>query len=156
MLVVGCYQAPDYGGTQFKCDADHPCPAGQPCVAGVCNGSGGGSAAVDAATNGVGVQCGATACAATQKCCFDFIGAPSCIAVGATCAGIAATCDGLEDCSGGNCCETGGTQIACAPTCPTQTICLDNADCINASGSQCCMGAGGISEPWGRCFAACP
>lgn len=157
LVLIGCYSAPDYDGTHFKCDADHPCPAGQPCVDGVCNGDGNGSNTIDAAVPTVGVACGTMTCGTGQKCCADFLGTPSCMAMGATCAGISATCDGTEDCAGLPCCDGAGTQIACgtSPSCPNQTICRDNADCTNPNQPSCCAVIGTM-EPWGRCATLCP
>ena len=108
-MLIGCYEAPDYNGTHFKCDAEHACPAGQPCVAGVCGGSG--SNAIDAPPSSAGVACGAMTCGASQKCCADFLNGPSCVALSASCTGFAATCDGIEDCNGQKCCETGSVAI---------------------------------------------
>jgi hypothetical protein len=154
MLMIGCYEAPDYSGTRFKCDVDHPCPPGQTCVSGTCNGNGS-NGSVDAPTQSAGVLCGATTCDVGEKCCATFINVATCIAVGATCAGIAATCDGIEDCTGGTCCEGGGgQQIACAATCTATTICRENTDCPN-SAPMCCPNIGTM-EPWGRCFTVCP
>jgi hypothetical protein len=156
MLAIGCYEAPDYGGTRFKCDADHPCPPGQTCVSGTCNG-GGGNGSIDAAVPHASVACGTMTCGAGEKCCATLINVPTCIALAATCAGISATCDGVEDCNGGACCDgSGGSQqIACAATCTSTTICRENTDCPN-NAPMCCMGIGGTNEPWGRCFAVCP
>jgi hypothetical protein len=153
MLAVGCYEAPDYSGTHFKCDSDHACPGGQACVNGVCGGMGSGSNMIDAPTSSTGVACGATTCGATQKCCADILNGPSCIAIGAACAGIAATCDGIEDCSGMPCCDVGGATVACGTTCQTQ-ICRDTADCP-ANAAICCTVIG-TNEPWGRCYPVCP
>lgn len=158
MLAVGCYEAPDYSGTRFKCDDQHACPGGQPCIDGLCGGSGGGSdAMIDAPPPAVGVACGAMTCGASQKCCADLLAGPSCIPQSATCAGVAATCDGTEDCAGNACCESGGGVAACgtSPTCPNQTICRENADCTNPAQRLCCT-VPGTMEPWGRCFTACP
>jgi hypothetical protein len=152
LLVSGCYEAPDYSGTHFKCDADHACPEGQACINGICGGMGSGSN-IDAPPSAAGVLCGTTTCAANQKCCSDFIGGPACIAMNATCAGIAATCDGVEDCSGMPCCDVGGATVACASSCQTQ-VCRDNTDC-SASAPNCCPSIG-TNEPWGRCSPVCP
>ena len=157
LLVAGCYTAPDYGGTHFKCDAEHACPDGQPCVDGVCAGSAGsdgGSDMIDASPSTIGVQCGATICPTDQQCCASIIGSVMCIALTATCAGFAATCDGTEDCAGGPCCETASHTIACGTACSMQ-ICLEDDDCTNASASRCCA-AIGTGEPWGRCYPVCP
>lgn len=151
MLAAGCYSAPDYGGTRFKCDADHGCPEGQTCIAGFCN-EGSGSNQVDAASV-TGVLCGGTTCAAGQKCCADVLAGPTCMALGATCAGLSATCDGIEDCNGMPCCD-GNPSIACGTTCASQ-ICREAADCTDPGAPMCCLGVG-PSEPWGRCFATCP
>lgn len=156
LLAIGCYEAPDYTGTRFKCDDDHVCPDGQQCVAGVCGGNGGGSNMIDAATSPIGVQCGAMQCTSGQKCCADFLGGPNCIPASAACnTGIAATCDGIEDCAGGACCENGTIVVECQPTCSGQTICRDNADCVNSGMPMCCPSIGTM-EPWGKCSNACP
>ncbi|HEU4611324.1 MAG TPA: hypothetical protein VFS15_04580 [Kofleriaceae bacterium] len=155
LFAIGCYSAPDYSGTHFKCDDEHACPDGQPCVDGVCAGSAGsGSDMIDAPISSAGVQCGATTCTGAQKCCADFINGPICVALNAQCAGFTATCDGTEDCGGSPCCDLGGQVIACGTACQAQ-ICLDNADCTGASGSTCCPSIG-TGEPWGRCYPICP
>lgn len=151
LLAVGCYEAPDYSGTRFKCDDAHPCPSGQACVNGVC---GGDSTTVDAPASEIGVACGDTTCAENQKCCADLLGGPSCVAQNSVCAGVSATCDGIEDCDGNPCCETNGVA-ACATTCAGNMICRQNADCTNPGQPACCM-ITGTGEPWGRCLAACP
>jgi hypothetical protein len=157
LLAIGCYEAPDYSGTRFKCDDEHACPDGQACVNGFCGG-GSGSNMVDAAPPAIGVACGATTCTTGQKCCADFLNGPTCIALGASCAGIAATCDGVEDCAGNACCsDAGGSAAACgaAAMCTNQTICRENADCTTPNQPMCCM-IPGTGEPWGRCLNACP
>jgi len=154
LLVIGCYEAPDYSGTHFKCDDQHGCPDGQPCVNGICGGSGSGSNMIDAPPSVVGVRCGATTCTSNQKCCADVVSSlVSCIPVSQTCTGFAATCDGKEDCGNDWCCANGST-IACAATCTNATICTDNADCP-AQAPMCCPIIG-TNEPWGRCYTTCP
>src|SRR5215212_7978703 len=102
MVAIGCYAAPDYSGTHFKCDSEHACPAGQQCIAGTCGGN-----MPDGATSSAGVLCGTTTCSASQKCCADIAASTvSCIALAVTCTGYSATCDGKEDCGSLNCCET--------------------------------------------------
>ncbi len=156
LLAIGCYEAPDYAGTHFKCDDNHGCPDGQQCVAGVCGGNGSGSNMPDAATSSAGVICGASVCTGGQKCCADFLSGPHCIAAGASCtAGISATCDGVEDCSGGACCANGSVTVECQTTCSGQTICRDAADCVNSGASMCCPSIGTM-EPWGKCSNVCP
>lgn len=150
LLAVGCYEAPDYSGTRFKCDDAHPCPNGQACVNGVC----GGTVEVDAPASELGVECGGTTCGADQKCCADLFGTPSCIALGAVCAGVAATCDGIEDCGGNPCCELGGV-VSCATSCASNIICRQDEDCTNPSLPRCCI-VQGTGEPWGRCLTVCP
>lgn len=154
VFVIGCYEAPDYSGTHFKCDSEHACPSGQPCVNGVCGGMGSGSNMIDAPPASTGVLCGSIVCGATQKCCADLLNGPTCLAPSASCTGFAATCDGVEDCGTGRCCETGSITIACAPTCAGYVICRENADCP-ANVPACCAMIGTM-EPWGRCMAACP
>src|SRR5690348_2561204 len=112
MLAIGCYEAPDYSGTHFKCDDMHACPAGQTCMNGFCSGGGSGSGMPDAPTQANGVKCGAETCSGTQQCCVDFISGIACTAVGAQCNGFSATCDGKEDCGTGVCCGNSAT-IAC-------------------------------------------
>ena len=155
LVAIGCYNAPDYDGTHFKCDDNHGCPDGQQCVNGICGGMDGGSGSnmIDAPQTAIGVKCGATTCASNQKCCADFINGVSCIALTATCNGFSATCDGKEDCSGGPCCENGST-IACGTTCVNATICTDTADCP-AQTPLCCT-IPQTNEPWGRCYTTCP
>lgn len=150
-ILTGCYGDPDYGGTQFKCDATHGCPDGQTCIEGRCSGGGSGA---DAAVSSMGVACGATVCTSTEKCCVDIIVAPRCVPLGTTCAGFEATCDGIEDCNGDPCCNNGGMSIACGITCQNQ-ICREPADCTNPGAMMCCD-IPGTDEPWGRCFSACP
>jgi hypothetical protein len=154
MLVIGCYEAPDYSGTHFKCDSEHACPAGQQCVNGVCNGGGN---MIDAPISSAGVLCGTTTCGATQKCCADFVNGLACIAQSASCTGFSATCDGREDCGSMRCCETGSLVIGCTATCvgQAQLICRDNTDCTDSGQSVCCPTVGTM-EPWGRCAPACP
>jgi hypothetical protein len=154
MLAVGCYAAPDYSGTHFKCDSTHACPEGQQCVNGTCSGG----SSIDASGSSAGVLCGATTCAATQKCCADLsAGVPTCIALTASCTGFAATCDGKEDCGTMKCCESGTLLIGCVATCAGQgrLICRDNTDCTDATQPNCCASVGTL-EPWGRCNAVCP
>ena len=94
MLMIGCYEAPDYSGTRFKCDSTHACPDGQQCVSGSCSGGSG----TDASVSSTGVLCGSITCGATQKCCADLAaGVNSCIALAVTCAGYAATCRAIRD-----------------------------------------------------------
>jgi hypothetical protein len=152
-LMIGCYEAPDYAGTHFKCDSEHACPSGQQCISGRCDGSSG----IDAPVSSAGVLCGATTCGAGQKCCADFVNGVGCIALAASCTGFAATCDGKEDCGSMRCCETSNLLIGCTATCAgqQQLICRDNADCTDFGASQCCPTVGTM-EPWGRCNAACP
>ena len=158
MLAIGCYEAPDYSGTHFKCDSEHACPPGQACVNGLCNGgsgSGSDSGMNDGPPQAIGVHCGSALCTTAQKCCVDFVGgAATCIGLTAGCTGYAAKCDGREDCSGNLCCDIGSGTIECAASCATQAICRDNADCP-AQASQCCPSANPF-EPWGRCNIACP
>lgn len=152
--MIGCYEAPDYSGAHFKCDAEHACPSGQTCVNGTCS-DGGGSGMIDAPPSESGVACGATTCGAGQKCCADFVSGPTCIAPSASCTGFSATCDGIEDCAGQSCCETGSITIGCAAACSGYTICRDNNDCTDPSKPTCCP-AIATMEPWGRCNVACP
>lgn len=156
VVLIGCYEAPDYSGTRFKCDDEHACPDGQLCINGFCGGSTSGQdGAIDSPPSDLGVACGEMTCGANEKCCANILGTPSCIALSATCAGITATCDGTEDCAGTPCCETGGGTITCVTTCSGQHVCRDNADCTDPTQPACCM-IPGTGEPWGRCFAACP
>ena len=165
LVIVGCYEAPDYSGTRFKCDVDHPCPEGQLCSSGFCtetmtsdggrnDGSPRDSSMIDTAPGGAGVLCGSIVCGSQQKCCADFAAGPSCVALGAGCNGYAATCDGTEDCAGIPCCDVGGQMIQCATSCPTLTICREPADCTNPQLPYCCFGTG-FNEPWGRCLNGC-
>jgi hypothetical protein len=152
MLVIGCYAAPDYSDTHFKCDSAHACPSGQQCVSGRC--SGGNMA--DASQSSAGVLCGTTTCGAAQKCCADFVSGIACVALSVQCNGYAATCDGAEDCGNMKCCETGSLVIACSATCTgQQLVCRDNADCTTAGQPNCCPSVGTM-EPWGRCAPTCP
>lgn len=151
--LIGCYEAPDYNGTHFKCDDNHACPNGQACVNGVCDGMGSGSNMVDAPPSAVGVRCNGTTCGSNQKCCADFVSGVSCIPLTQACTGFAATCDGKEDCSGSSCCEN-GSSIACGTVCANATICTDAADCP-ANLPVCCTIAQ-TNEPWGRCYTTCP
>jgi hypothetical protein len=158
LFAMGCYEAPDYTATRFRCDPTHACPGTQVCVSGACSGGGNDSGTSDPA----GVSCGAITCAADQQCCLDFITLPHCTALGASCDGIAATCDGLEDCRGNACCEGAfGLPIVCGstPICPSpdqDQICRDADDCTNPLARQCCLGVGLPAEPWGRCRPGCP
>jgi len=158
MLAIGCYTAPDYSGTHFKCDDDHGCPAGQQCINGRCNGSGSGSAdgpMPDVPPQALGVYCRGPQCATGQKCCIDFVSqGATCLAAAATCTGFAALCDGKEDCGGMWCCELGTGVIDCAVSCTALTICQDNTDCPTGA-SQCCPSVNPF-EPWGRCQISCP
>jgi len=153
LLAIGCYEAPDYKTTRFKCDAAHACPDTQACVNGACSGGGG---------NAVGVACGAITCAVNQQCCADFVAAPTCAPLGASCNGVAATCDGIEDCNGNACCEqTIVLAISCAstPVCQDAAqdqICRDAGDCTDPAAALCCFGLGLPGEPWGRCGPLCP
>lgn len=154
LLAMGCYEAPDYAATRFKCDAAHTCPDNQICVNGACSGGNGRSSTV-------GVSCGAITCTASQQCCLDIVSPPYCTALSASCTGITATCDGIEDCHGNACCEDIGLSIACSgtTTCPSlgqDQICLDTGDCTNPAAKQCCFGDGLPGEPWGRCEPICP
>jgi hypothetical protein len=154
MLAMGCYEAPDYSGARFKCDAEHACPAGQDCINGLCGG--GGSNMIDSGTSPQSsVACGSATCGANQKCCMDFLSSGlSCLALGAMCNGLSASCDGKEDCSGGGSCCGTGTASACAATC-TITVCREPTDCP-ASSPVCCFNVGGTMTPWGQCHLACP
>jgi hypothetical protein len=154
LFAMGCYEAPDYTATRFKCDPTHACPGTQVCVNAVCN-----SGPDSGTSNLVGVSCGATTCAAGQECCLDFVAAPHCTASG-SCDGVPAACDGIEDCGGNACCEGIGLAIACGGTsiCPDQgqdQICRDPTDCTNPAARQCCFGVGLPGEPWGRCQPRC-
>jgi hypothetical protein len=173
LLVAACYQAPDYGGTRFKCDDEHGCPEGQTCIAGFCSigttgvagfCSTGGTGNVDAKQpdspqqqNANGVLCGTVTCSLTQKCCADVISGPTCVGITAVCAGLAAVCDGTEDCNGTACCSA-GQNFVCSQLCQDQTtqICREPADCLNASAPNCCFNTSGTPEPWGRCLSQCP
>jgi hypothetical protein len=151
LLAMGCYEAPDYTATRFKCDTAHVCPDNQICVSGTCSRGGGGP-------DTVGVSCGQITCAVDQQCCIDIVDAPHCTALNQSCDAIAATCDGIEDCHGNACCEQIDLSIACsgAATCSGQDqICLDTADCTNPAAKQCCFGDGLPGEPWGRCRPTC-
>lgn len=154
MLAVGCYEAPDYNGTHFKCDSSHACPNGQPCINGMCGGMG--SNMPDAPPQQAnGVKCGSATCTGTQLCCEDFVNPVSCIAPSATCIGISAACDGKEDCAGQLCCQTGSAAIVCAASCGAgQAICIENADCPSQM-PMCCPPTT-IYEPWGTCRITCP
>lgn len=159
LVCFGCYSAPDYDDTRFKCNAQHGCPDGQVCISGFCtvmSGNGDGGSTMDVAPGGTGVVCGSMTCSTNQKCCADFVNGPSCIALTAGCSGYEATCDGIEDCNGGSCCDTGGSMIGCEASCnTTQQICREDADCTNNNLPKCCFGTG-ANEPWGRCWNACP
>ena len=79
------------------------------------NGDDGGSAgsgdngidAAGAATSTGVAKCGATACSASQVCCYGTGGMPSCTASG-SCTGSFLACTGQADCSGQTCCFTYG------------------------------------------------
>jgi hypothetical protein len=151
VVLAGCYEAPDYRSTHFKCDDTHACPDGQSCITGTCMVGG---SEIDANGSGSqeGVACAGTTCTGGDNCCVDFVGSPHCIPAGTFCNGYSASCDGTEDCAGSPCCLiTGGTQTACGASCTNQA-CLDNTDCLNASMPMCCLG--GLT-PWGRCMPAC-
>jgi len=75
-------------------------------------------------------------CLPSEQCCLSFDGGYSCKPGGCSGTDIQAECDGPEDCTGGNrCCsqydpnghETEYTM--CAPTCPSNTRCHNDADC---------------------------
>jgi len=156
LFAMGCYEAPDYTATRFKCDAVHACPDNQVCVSGVCSGGGSGGDA----SRAVGVTCGATTCAVDQQCCLDFLTALRCTALGTSCDGIAVTCDGTEDCGGTACCGDIGLSIGCTGTaiCPNpgqDQICRDTSDCTSSVAKQCCFDVGLPGEPWGRCTPFC-
>ncbi|MBS1121306.1 MAG: hypothetical protein H6Q90_3534 [Deltaproteobacteria bacterium] len=145
-ILAGCYADPDYGSSRFKCDETHGCPDGQTCIAGMCSPDPG------AGDGGVSsVACGAETCGDGQKCCVGFAVAPRCIDLAMSCAGAAATCDGVEDCGGDPCCDSGST-IACGTTC-TSRICREPSDCAVAQ-PMCCTSLTGA--PWGRCGQFCP
>jgi hypothetical protein len=152
LFAMGCYEAPDYTATRFKCDATHACPDSQVCVSGVC--SGGNVSKV------VGVSCGAITCAVDQQCCLDFVLTLRCTALGTSCDGIGVTCDGTEDCGGNACCEGISLSIGCVGTaiCPNpgqDQICRDATDCTGPVARQCCFDDGLPGEPWGRCAPFC-
>jgi hypothetical protein len=148
-LLAACYQDPNYDATHFKCDATHECPRGQSCVSGTCTGGGsGGDAPVN---NQQGVACASQTCGTGQMCCFDFVNAPHCIAETDNCPGVSASCDGVEDCGGSPCCDS-GSHAACGTSCANRA-CLDNADCTDGSSLTCCPSLTGA--PWGRCALSC-
>jgi hypothetical protein len=153
LFAMGCYETPDYTPTRFRCNAAHICPDNQICQNGACTG---GSSAT---SNVVGVSCGSITCAIDQQCCLDFVSAPLCTALIASCDVLGATCDGIEDCHGNACCEVIGLDIACSgtTTCPTgqDQICLDTSDCTTPAVKQCCFDEGLPGEQWGRCRPAC-
>ncbi|HEY5923966.1 MAG TPA: hypothetical protein VIV11_19940 [Kofleriaceae bacterium] len=154
LLAIGCYEAPDYSGTRFKCDSEHACPNNQPCVNGFCS-AGSGSNMIDSGMPPqVGIACGSATCSGSQKCCVDFVSGPACVAATTSCTGFLAACDGKEDCGGSFCCDISGTVIECATICTNSVICRDNADCPTTL-SQCCPPTTQF-EPWGRCNIACP
>lgn len=159
VLAIGCYEAPDYTATRFKCDSTHACPGNQSCVNGACTG-GIGDAGV---SSQIGVACGGTTCVAGHTCCLDFAFGPGCVVGGgAACDGIVVTCDGVEDCGGNACCESGiGFQISCSSsllcTSPgVSQICRDATDCTDPTAKMCCYDVGLPGEPWGRCRPGCP
>ena len=161
LFAVGCYSAPDYGGTHFKCDAEHACPDNQPCINGYCNGDGGsGSGNPDSnmgqpdAGGANGVICATATCGTGMKCCFDFISAPVCTPLAQACNGLSATCDGVEDCDGSPCCDVSNT-ISCGTVSCQNQICREAADCKNPNTPLCCTNTG-TGEPWGHCYNACP
>lgn len=152
LAFAACYAEPDYDGTRFRCDAVRGCPPGQTCIGGFCTTVDGGT--MPFPDGGAGsVSCDTATCASPQHCCVDFINPPRCIPAGASCGGFAAACDGIEDCGGSPCCDLGSGSIGCGTTCSNR-ICRDEADCPTTL--QCCFGATGTNEPWGRCFQTCP
>ena len=148
VLLAACYGAPDYTGTGFRCDADHGCPDGQQCIAGVCTASGSGSngSGFDGIKCGVGGTCGAG-----MECCADQAHPYHCVPVGQQCLGEYATCDGVEDCTNGQkCCDT-GTPTACAASCAAYA-CTDTTDCPSNAPMCCFINP---TVPWGRCEPVC-
>ena len=144
VLLVACYGAPDYAGTMFKCDDQHPCPEGQACIAGVCGGSVG--------SGFDGVKCGAGGvCTGGQVCCAAVaLGPFHCIPANGSClGGMIGTCDGVEDCAAGQrCCMDGNDNTACGPdTCPN-AACTDSSDC--PTNKPTCMPIPSV-QPWGIC-----
>src|SRR5690349_1892990 len=107
---------------------EHPCPPGQDCVVGVCNGSAGGP----------GVFCGsAGTCTTGTKCCSNAVGSPSCIPVADSCStGSAAECDGSADCGAERCCDGTDGPVCMPDTACTPEICLDQSECDG--GMNCC------------------
>jgi hypothetical protein len=164
-LVVACaalaacgYDAPDYSDARFRCDQSHPCPSGQTCISGLCEGVGGDgdAATTDAAgPDGMysGINCGSSICTLDQQCCADVVGGTRCAAPGAFCAGISTRCDGPEDCPGQECCLSAGSGT-CTPigTCSTSLACHVAADC-GAGGDECCPI---LETSWNGCFQSCP
>lgn len=142
MLGACFYSAPDYSGTAFKCDDQHPCLDGQQCIAGVCHGTGVGS-------NADGVKCGGSlVCPVGMACCADPIAAPKCIPATGSCIYFSASCDGIEDCATGQVCCMAGQSAACgSPSCPV-VLCTDASDCPSAA-PACCFPSANL--PWGEC-----
>mgnify|MGYP000726993919 CR=1 FL=1 len=167
LVGAGCYQDPDYGGTQFRCDPAHACPAGQQCVAGLCTRADAPvdapGAVVDGPPSGLpdGVACGGVVCPSTQWCCAPFMGLPRCVTATAACDGVAAACDGVEDCGGQACCEDVVGEVASCTTARTcsvarEQLCRSDADCTDPGAARCCLGAGVPPAPWGLCEPMCP
>ncbi len=157
-LVVACgYDAPDYGDAHFRCDVAHPCPAGQECVADLCQPPG---TATDAASDAIdidglfgGIACGTATCTLDQECCADVVGGIHCQNPGAVCAGISTRCDGPEDCGGGECCLTAGAgECTAIGTCGTAIACHDTNDCGGGSSTCCAI----LNTAWRGCFENCP
>lgn len=95
----------------------------------------------------------------SEFCCVDPAGAASCRASPPDPSCTAYQCDGPEDCAGGDCCLTGGSQCVAAGACDTtgaSRMCHAQTDCF--AGENCCSASPGpVMNEYGVCRAGpCP
>jgi hypothetical protein len=151
VMLAACYGAPDYTHTGFRCDDTHGCPAGQQCIASVCEG--GGSGIDGSASTFDGVKCGVGGtCGAGEQCCADQVNPFRCIPATSSCLGLWATCDGVEDCATDQRCCSNGEATKCGASSCGQVACTDNSDCPSSQPTCCFIDP---TVPWGRCNTAC-
>lgn len=149
VVASGCYEAPDYADTRFRCGENSRCPNGYTCLHGACERGVPTDGRTDAQTI-EGILCDGTRCAIGDVCCV-YLGSATCKPPGQGPCARTATCDFTSDTCGivDICCQT-PNGADCVPwlECQSTYVCEGPGDATCWNTPKCCASVDG---PWGVC-----